>query len=181
MQPRHPLSVPAARARALVRLLALPSLLIALGACVDTRPRAEVEFRYADLTGSAPVSLLSLTFDDGAGLESAVIRPPRNASVPPDPATSSLHETRTSGDLEVRLVLARAADTLTSGTIHLPLRPDWRWSVEMFVAPSGTPLDQCTRCAGWLAFAVTDPLRPTAADTLYVAWAGSTLSQHVAY
>jgi len=159
----------------------MPLLLVALAACVDTRPRAEVEFRYADLTGSAPASLLSLSFDDGAGPEQAMIRPPRIANIPSDPATSSLYETRTSGDLEVQLVLARAADTLSSGTIHLPLRPDWRWSVEMFVAPSGTPLDHCTRCAGWMALPVTDPLRPTATDTLYVAWAGATLSAHVAY
>lgn len=161
--------------------LALPFFLLALAACVDTRPRAEIEFRYADLTGEVPPQLLSLRFDDAAGLESSTIRPPRTADVPLSPSTSSLYETRTTGDLVVQMILARDADTLASGTIHLPLQPDWRWSVEMFVASSGTPLDRCTRCAGWLAFPVTDPARPGVGDTLYVAWAGSALSRQIAY
>ena len=54
--PRRPRSATAAA------LLAL----LFLAACVDTKPRAEVEFRYADFTGSVPPQLLSLAFDDGA-------------------------------------------------------------------------------------------------------------------
>jgi hypothetical protein len=177
----HHLSVPAAAARRLARGLAIPVVCLVLGACVDTRPRAEVEFRYADLTGSVPPQLLTLSFDDGAGLQSAIDRPPRNAQVPSDPSVSALYETRTRGDLTVKLVLARSADTLAAGTIHLPLRPDWRWSVEMFVSSSGSALEHCIQCAGWLTFPVTDPLRTGASDTLYVAWAGSTLSKAVAY
>ena len=155
--------------------------LVALAACVDTRPRAEVEFRYADLTGAAPPQLLALRFDDGAGPVPATVQP-LHADGPPTSAASALYETRTGGSLAVHLSLARGAgDTLAAGTIHLPLQPDWRWSVEMFVASSGTPLDRCTRCAGWQAFAVHDRSRPQASDTLYVTWAGATLSKAVAY
>lgn len=163
---------------------ALLSLLL-LAACVDTKPRAEVEFRYADFTGSAPPQLLSLAFDDGAGAQPAAIRPVSGSEndAPALPsAASALYETRTDGSLAVHLLLARSrTDTLASGVIHLPLQPDWRWSVEMFVAPSGTMLDYCSRCAGWQSFAVRDPLRPAAADTLYVTWAGASLSRQVAY
>lgn len=163
---------------------ALLSLLL-LAACVDTQPRAEVEFRYADFTGSVPPQLLSLAFDDGAGTQAASIRPVsgNESDAPAQPAAASaLYETRTGGSLAVHLLLARSrADTLASGVIHLPLQPDWRWSVEMFVAPSGTMLDSCSRCAGWQAFAVRDPLRPGATDTLYVTWAGASLSRQVAY
>lgn len=160
----------------------LPLLLLA--ACVDTKPRAEVQFRYADFTGSAPPQLLSLAFDDGAGAQPAAIRPISSGETdaPLPSAASALYETRTDGSLAVHLLLARSrADTLASGVIHLPLQPDWRWSVEMFVAPSGTMLDYCSRCAGWQSFAVRDPLRPGAADTLYVTWAGASLSRQVAY
>ena len=171
------------RHRIAARLALLPLLLLA--ACVDTKPRAEVEFRYADFTGSAPPQLLSLAFDDGAGAQPAAIRPVSGGETdaPALPsAASALYETRTNGSLTVHLLLARSrADTLASGVIYLPLQPDWRWSVEMFVAPSGTMLDYCSRCAGWQSFAVRDPLRPGAADTLYVTWAGASLSQQVAY
>ena len=157
----------------------LPLLLLA--ACVDTKPRAEVEFRYADFTGSAPPQFLSLAFDDGAGAQPAAIRPVSGGPSMPA-AASTLYETRTGGSLAVHLLLARSrADTLASGVIYLPLQPDWRWSVEMFVAPSGTMLDYCSRCAGWQRFAVRDPMRPGAADTLYVTWAGASLSRQVAY
>ena len=176
--PRRPRT---ARPPALVSLLAL----LLLAACVDTKPRAEVEFRYADFTGAVPPQLLSLAFDDGAGAQPAAIRPLSSGGndVPSRPAAASaLYETRTGGSLAVHLLLARSrADTLASGVIHLPLQPDWRWSVEMFVAPSGTMLEYCTRCAGWQAFAVRDPTRPEASDTLYVTWAGASLSHQVAY
>ena len=165
----------ACRRRAVAWLL--PALLVApLAGCVDTRPRAELLLRWGGSPESLTTYAPSVLADDGTG--------PRIVSyTTPDASDqvvlSPVYETRTSGTLALDVSLGSIGTPLVRGTIVLPLRPDWRWRVDAYVASSRSPR-QCIDCTGRRAFAWVNP-HDGSSDTLYVAWNGARLSAGPVY
>jgi hypothetical protein len=89
--------------------------------------------------------------------------------------------TATRGTLAVRYTLVMPNGTIASeGQVTLDLRSDWGWSVSIH----GDTLDPRARCFGCLgsrAFALAEPYRSTAADSVYIVWSGNSIGKYVVY
>ena len=148
--------------------LLLPLL---VAACVSSEPRAEVEFSYADFSqGAAPPAFLRVRYDDGGGAHELRGGP----TLLPDAAlVFPAVRTRTSGVLTVdAAIVTDQGDTLAKNRTVLPLRPDWRWGVDVFAA-TGTESLPCGGCVGRTA----SPFRTTTSrDSLYIVWGGRRIS-----
>jgi hypothetical protein len=123
---------------------------------------ARVKFTFAQRRATGlPSDIASVIFDDGSGERTLdVERPPESFL------------TRNAGTLHVRFVVG-APDTIAVGEVDLALKKDWEWSVGAYLYDR-SPVEE-SFCIEAKAF----PLRRVipGADSLYVGWAGSPLSE----
>ena len=163
--------------------LALGALLATAAAtagCVVSKPKAEVEFRYVNASATGvPVAALTINFDDGGG--------PRVArGVDLDPTKDRISrwprfETRQRGTMLVSVILERSpGDTVATGGVVLPLRQDWRWGVDIFVAGPNLA-NPCLGCEGVRAFPLRDQSPAGQADSLFLIWGGNSISKPVVF
>ena len=94
---------------------------------------------------------------------------------------SEEYRTPTRGTLRVDVGLrVESRKSLLVGPLELDLRPDWAWSVDVWLG-EGKHARACFGCIGVLAFAVPDDLIPETADSLFLTWAGGSISNPVIY
>jgi len=152
------------------RLAALAITPMAVAACSGAQASSDVEFLfYPSAAAGVNLSALTIRFTDGqrARTISASDFTTERYATPHTPR----YEVGDAGSLQVEVLLTRGqGDTLTSGRVDIPLRPDWRFGVSVHVQREN-PGRVCVGCAGVEAF----PLREVsdAADSLYIAWGGS--------
>ena len=126
---------------------------------------ARVTFTFAQRqTTGLPSDIASVVFDDGSGARTLDVEWPPESFL-----------TRNAGTLHVRFVVG-APDTIAVAEVDLPLKKDWEWSVGAYLYDR-SPVEEsfCIEAKGF-------PLRRVipGADSLYVGWAGSPLSESVA-
>lgn len=86
-----------------------------------------------------------------------------------------------SGLMEIEVALVNPpADTAAHGVISLSLRSDWRYSVDLFIAPYD-PLEGCFGCIGSEAFPLEEAWQTEEIDSLVVVWGGNSISNPVIY
>jgi hypothetical protein len=96
-------------------------------------------------------------------------------------ADSREFETRTGGSLDIQIeVDTESAGRVTSGTLTLPLQPDWIWNVSFYFGVRN-PNDGCIGCFGYRSFTVMEAYRTSEAESLWMIWGGNSISSPVVY
>jgi hypothetical protein len=99
----------------------------------------------------------------------------RTGTDDPVPSTPEV-ETATSGpDLDVSYRLESAGTVLSTGTVALPRKSDWHWSVTIWAATT-SPEEGCFGCFGSRAFALADGFRPLERDSIWLVWSGNSIN-----
>jgi hypothetical protein len=88
--------------------------------------------------------------------------------------------TRTRGALEVDVEVETDGGLVASGTLELPLEPDWRWNVSLFL-DERNPHETCIGCFGYRSFPVLESYRTSPAESLWMTWGGNSISSPVVY
>jgi hypothetical protein len=90
-------------------------------------------------------------------------------------------ETPSTGSLEIGFTL-RASDgtTVSTGTVELPLKPDWRWNI-VLLPTINDPKIHCFGCFGSKAFPLDPKFRATEKESLWIYWGGNSISNPVVY
>ncbi len=88
--------------------------------------------------------------------------------------------TRTRGTLELEVEVETDAGLVASGTLELPLQPDWRWNVSLFL-DERNPHEMCIGCFGYRSFPVVETYRTSPAESLWMTWGGNSISRPVVY
>lgn len=88
----------------------------------------------------------------------------------PTPTTSE-RETRTTGEIQISFRLEAKGDTVSEGSVTLPLRSDWRWGVQV-VSATADPGDACSDCVGSKAFPLAREYRGPERDSVWLVWGG---------
>ncbi len=90
-------------------------------------------------------------------------------------------ETPKSGTLLVRVSLSDSAGQhVSSGSIALDIRSDWRWGVDIFLS-NRNPTEGCFGCFGYHAFEADSIYQETPTDSLYLVWGGNSIKHPVIY
>jgi hypothetical protein len=92
----------------------------------------------------------------------------------PTPTTGE-RETSTKGEIQIAFRLEAKSDTVSEGSITLPLRSNWRWVVQVISATSD-PADACSDCIGSEAFPLAPEYRGPERDSLWLLWGGQALT-----
>jgi hypothetical protein len=123
---------------------------------------AQVRFSFAARTATGLASdVASATFDDGSGPRSVDLTSPWPT-----------FQTRNSGTLHVRFVIA-APDTIATGEVYLPLKKDWIWHIGARLYEQN-PIHE-SFCIQAKSFPLWREI--PGADSLYVGWAGNSISE----
>ncbi len=147
--------------------------LLAFTAC----SKSEVAFVFhADSAQGLNTDLVHVRFTDGRlarTLDGGDFRTSMDWGTP----HTEYFGTQDHGTLRGAVWLVSASDSIAAGTVDLPLRDDWRWSVDIFVADSN-PMRQCFGCVGTRSFKAA-PGAP--GDSLFLVWGGNWISHPVTY
>jgi hypothetical protein len=157
--------------RPLLLIAACPLL---VGCGEEARISAE-----ARLDSPLTVDMLSVTVRDRDRVWTWQASHFRSTTQRPTPSTPEV-ETRTSGSLEVSFRLEVPGQTLSEGTVTLPLRSDWRWGVTVMAATTD-PQAECFGCFGSSAFPLAEAYRTPQRDSIWVVWGGNSISDPAIY
>jgi hypothetical protein len=97
----------------------------------------------------------------------------------PTPTTTE-RDTRTRGDIEIAFRLEVAGTTLSEGRVTLPLRPDWRWGLQV-VSATSDPVEACFGCVGSKAFPLASQYRGPDRDSVWLIWGGNSINDPVVH
>ncbi|HEX8666811.1 MAG TPA: hypothetical protein VF727_00385 [Allosphingosinicella sp.] len=129
---------------------------------------------YDYRTPADPKGSFSMRFDDGSGprfVKSEELRP-REFGFP----SSTRYDTRASGSLRVS-VRFEGSGRSGSGSVELPLRPDWIWGVSLHVT-ARDPREGCMGCLGVRSFPLSGA---PAGEQLHLVWGGNSISAPAVY
>ncbi len=100
---------------------------------------------------------------------------------PDAPNYSQSFVTPSSGTLQVQITVADSTGGyLSSGSVSLDIRGDWRWSID-FVLANKDPFYGCFGCVGHKAVRVAPIFQMTPGDSLFVVWGGNSIKHPVIY
>ena len=155
------------------KLRVLPAL-IALAGCSGPRAAASVGY-----VGRPELPPSAIAFTVTAGWRAWQFQ---GVDSPAAPSSwrSREFDTPTTGRLVVRYELRGSNGVASSGETSLDLHGDWRWSVDVRI-DSMDPARTCWGCNGSQSFPLAAELRRTAADSVWMVWAGNSISHPVAY
>jgi hypothetical protein len=89
--------------------------------------------------------------------------------------------TATHGTLRFTYALTTSSgDTVSEGTLVLPLRSDWRWGIDV-IPDSINPIQQCFGCEGSRSFALAPGFQGPRVDSIFVLWGGNSIKNPVVY
>lgn len=160
--------------------LALAALTAAGCSLLGPDGGSEVAFRLFDRSAAEGAPAFAVTFGDGR--RSRTLGPGDFAAVNGVQSEAGPFETATSGTLRAACsVLGGGGEPTATAEVSLPLRPDWRYSVDCAVGPSD-PSRLCFGCLGSEAAPVPAGT-PGAApgDSLFLVWGGTSISSPVLY
>ena len=158
------------------RVIARAFLMLGVMGCAGDDSLVSVAYRAGP---SLTLPMLTITVQDGDRRwtwSAADFPGPQSAPTPTTPERS----TRSAGALELTYRFADAAGTVSTGSIALPLRPDWRWGVDL-IAATTDPRVGCFGCSGSRAFPIAPAYRSPGRDSLWVVWGGNSISNPVIY
>jgi hypothetical protein len=154
----------------------ITGLILVLGACGE-EARISVA---ATLTPPLAVQMLTVSIRDGDRLIQWTDSDFRPRSGSPVPSTPEV-ETRTSGpDLELTFRLEDADAVVSTGTVSLPRKSDWRWGVTISAATTD-PEEGCFGCFGSQAFPLAEAFRAPERDSVWVVWGGNSIDNPAIY
>ena len=158
------------------KTLSVTGLVLFLGACGE---EARISVTAA-LPPPLTVEMLTVEVRDGDRLIrwTASDFSPRSDS--PIPSTPEV-ETQTSGpDLEVTYRLESTGGVVSTGTVSLPRKSDWRWGVTIFAATTN-PYQDCFGCFGSHGFSLAEAFRAPEQDSIWVVWGGNSIDDPAVY
>ena len=141
-------------------------------------PRAELA-ATSSLSAPLRVDMITITVRDGGRTwvwHGNSFRSTPNNATPNTPVA----QTRTSGQLEFSVQLRDSGAIVGEGTVKLPLRDDWIWSVDLHNA-TADPRQLCFGCVGSQAFPLSPAYRSPDRDSLWLVWGGNSISHPVIY
>lgn len=157
------------------RLTVLGAFLLAAGGC---GPDARLSVS-APLVPPLALGMLTVTVRDGHRMwqwDGDDFRATRDNATPHTPEVP----TRTRGEAEVNFRLRTTDAIVSQGTVTLPLREDWQWSVSIHPATRDPKLE-CFGCVGSRAFPLAPAARPAGRDSIWLVWGGNYISNPVIY
>ena len=83
-------------------------------------------------------------------------------------------------DLEVVFRLENEGELLSTGTVLLPRRRDWRWGVTVEASTTDPQLG-CFGCLGSQVFPLDAGFQSPGRDSIWVVWGGNSISDPVTY
>lgn len=158
------------------RTVHVTGMILVLSACGE---EARVSLS-APLAAPLGLEMLSVTVLDGDRLLrwTGSDFKPRNDN--PAPSTPEV-DTKTSGpDIQVTFRLENLGTVLSTGTVVLPRRSDWRWHVTIS-ASTENPGEFCFGCFGSTAFPLPEAFRAPGRDSIWVVWSGNSISEPAVY
>ena len=96
----------------------------------------------------------------------------------PTPTTRE-RETGTEGEIQVSFRLQAKGETVSEGSVSLPLRRDWSWGVQV-VSATADPGQACFGCTGSKAFPLAREYRGPERDSVWVLWGGHAIGDTAA-
>lgn len=156
------------------RYLTVISMALALAAIQGCGPeRSEVRLSLYRNAAEEPVPELRVSLRDGLRVEEFTLGGSVRSVGP--------LETGSAGTLHIDFaLLADGVPSETSGSIGLPLKPDWRWGVDFHIAVED-PMQQCFGCFGSRSFELDPALGFDEGLMLWVVWGGNSISNPVVY
>ena len=164
------------------QLMRLSALLI-LAACSPDESRVELSIQPDPPLSTADIRV---TFEDGLRRWHVDVDGPLSFSGAPERSSLSTfsagpYNTRTNGTLKVSFVATRDGDTISTGSVELPLRPDWEWGVTLR-AQRGDPATGCLGCVGIQAFPIAESFQQQGmSESIYLVWGGNSIKNPVVY
>jgi hypothetical protein len=158
------------------KMLTVPGVILFVGACGD---EARISVTAA-LPSPLAVEMLTVEVRDVDRLIRWTASDFRPRSDNPAPSTPEV-ETSTSGPhLEVTYRLESGGAVVSTGTVSLPRKNDWRWVVTIFAATANS-YENCFGCFGSQAFPLAETLRAPGQDSIWVVWSGNSIDNPAIY
>ena len=160
----------------LYRVAAISLLVLYISGCRDEAALASLEYAGGPLWES-----LSLHLQINAGGWTQEIRQSDFHRDHRGHFTTGEFETTAKGNLEIDFTLLALDGTpVSTGTVELPLKPDWRWNIVLTRAAED-PKILCFGCFGSKAFNLDPKFRESEKEMVWVYWGGNSISNPVVY
>jgi hypothetical protein len=134
----------------------------------------------ADLPPPLAVAMLTVSVQDDQRVISWSGTDFQSRPSNPSPTTPEVNIKTAGPDLGVTHRLESDGVLLSTGSVTLPRKSDWRWHVSIQVA-TANPLEVCFGCEGAQAFALVEEFRVSEQDSVWVVWGGNSISEPVIY
>ena len=121
--------------------------------------------------------MVTLRFRDGDGVRTAT---GDDFAGHPDRVDTREYETSTRGTLEIEVEVVSDSEVVSSGSLDLPLQPDWLWNVSLILRAEN-PYETCIGCFGYRSCPLADEFRASPAESLWMIWGGNSISEPVVY
>ncbi len=94
---------------------------------------------------------------------------------------SKTYKTKMSGTLQISFTISADSPTpVVSGDFSIELKPDWRWTVDIFVTENN-PIETCFGCFGSEEYDIPALIQRNPEDKLYFVWGGNSIKDPVIY
>lgn len=102
----------------------------------------------------------------------------RSSIQAPTPTTGE-RKTGTRGEIQFSFRLEAKGETVSEGSVSLPLRADWRWGIQV-VSATADPGKACFGCTGSKAFRLAPEYRGPERDSVWLLWGGHAIGDSTA-
>jgi len=134
----------------------------------------------ADLAPPLALDMLSVTVADRAPIVHWTGEDFRTGPTFAVPATPPATVGNTGEALTVTFNLVANGATISTGSVSLPARSDWAWTINI-LSRTSDPAFQCLGCVGSRAFTLPEAWRSPGRDSLWIVWGGNSISNPVVY
>jgi hypothetical protein len=157
------------------RLSSAPLVLL-LAACGDEARISTSAYLAAPLA----IEMLEVTVRDGGRLLQWSGSDFKSTPQNPIPSTPEVETSVGGPDLELTYRLQSAGTVISTGTVVLPRKSDWRWSVSVHSATTN-PEENCFGCFGAQVFPLAEAFRTPGQDSIWVVWGGNSIDDPAIY
>lgn len=149
--------------------------LVLLTSCSKITDESNISFTLHYLTSDKFSNTeIKLNFDDGKAEHNLT-------NIDFNNGNSSEFSTETSGNIDISfLILDSLLDTISSGSINLPIKSDWSWGVGLHITDSN-PYNTCFGCTDSKSFILNESYIDSLYDSVFVVWGGNSIKNPVDY